>query len=851
MSRFTWRKAITIAVRESRASSGKFLFVALAVAVGVAALTGVRGYSRAFQNMLLSEARTLMAADMSVRIFGGATSEQVKAMEALGVDGVERTEIIETLSMMSSPTSPDPVLVSAKAVDPYVYPFYGEVRVQPEARLAALLDERTIAVSDDLPLRLRANVGDMVRIGGQEFRIGGIVTLEPDRMNGSLNVGPRILMSREGLERAGLIRLGSRAAHRYLFKLPVDGVTVAEVRRELVKTFPEGLVMDFRQTNPNIQRALDRSTIFLSLVSLIALIVGALGVAMAMHSHLRQKMDTIAIMKCIGARSSQVLKIYLAQTLLLGLGGGALGVVIGYGVQKAFPLLLARFFQAPKGINFDPVSAVQGIAVGVLTTLLFTLPPLLGIRRVRPGAIFRREMAEAKPAWGERWRRSRTSVLAAAVILAGLGGIAGWLAESPRVALWFVGGLSVSLLLLTGAAWLLLRGLKGFLRVTPLRLPATVRHGIANLYRPGNHAESVLVALGIGVTFTLTVYLLQHSVIEQVMGNAPPGIPNVFLINVTEPEIAGVQALLRKQPGVEGKVEIIPSVAARLISVDGEALEARRKIEGFERRFLRTRSISWAEPKPESVKLLSGKWWPTGSPEHFASLTEDAAKALQAKVGSRLEWDVNGRRVTASVVAIHRNEQVRMTANQEFVLNRAALSGVPQIFFGGIRVQPKLVAPLQRAMFEAYPTVTVINAADILAIVQDVVDQVASVVRFISVFAILAGAVILASSVAGTRFRRVREVVILKTLGARRNRLAMIFSIEFLILGVTAGLIGSLLASGFSSLLLTRLLEAEPRFDWLANGVTVVATALVANFAGWLASARILGQKPLEVLREE
>ncbi|HBY61257.1 MAG TPA: ABC transporter permease [Solibacterales bacterium] len=851
MSAFTWPKALTIALRESRASSGKFLFVILAVATGVAALTGVRGFSRAFQNMLLGEARTLMAADMSVRIFGGATDDQIAAMDALSARGVRRTEIVETLSMMSSPTAPDPVLVSAKAVDPSLYPFYGEVRLQPEAKLPALLDANTIAVSDDLPLRLKANVGAAVRIGGQDYRIGGIVTMEPDRMNGSLNVGPRILMSREGLERAGLIRLGSRAAHRYLFRLPAGGVGVEDVRRELLKTFPEGLVMDFRQTNPNIQRALDRSTIFLSLVSLIALIVGSLGVAMAMHSHLRQKMDTIAIMKCIGARSSQILKIYLAQTLLLGLAGGLIGVILGYGVQKAFPLLLARFFQAPKGLNFDPLSATQGIAVGVLTTLLFTLPPLLGIRRVKPGAIFRREMAEARPAWSERWRRWRASAAAGAVILAGLGAIAGWLAESPRVAAWFVGGLAASLLLLSAAAWLLLRALKAFLRLSPLRLPATVRHGIANLYRPGNHAESVLVALGIGVTFTLTVYLLQHSVIQQVMSNAPPGIPNVFLINVTEPEIEGVRALLRKQPGVENKIEIIPSVAARLVSVNGEPLEARRKMQGFERRFLRTRSISWAESKPEPVKVMDGKWWPAGAAEPVASLTQEAARALEAKVGSRLEWDVNGRKVIASVVAIHRNEQVRMTANQEFVLNRAALAGVPQIFFGGIRVQPKLVAPLQRAMFESYPTVTVINGADILAIVQDMVDQVASVIRFISLFAILAGAVILASSVAGTRFRRVREVVILKTLGAKRNRLAAIFSIEFLILGLTAGLIGSLLASGFSSLLLTRLLEADAHFDWLANGVAVLATALIANFAGWVASARILGQKPLEVLREE
>lgn len=846
--KFGWRAALRIALREARSSSLKFLFVVLAVAAGVGALTGVRGFSTSFERMLLDQARTMMAADLMVRIFGGATDQQVAAMDALAAKGLRRTEIVETLSMLSS-ASEDPALVSVKAIDPKVYPFYGEVKLVPKARLLDLLDDRTVAVSDDLPSRANVKVGDEVKIGAAEFRIGAVLGLEPDKMSGSMNVGPRVLMSRAGLERAGLLQIGSRASHRFLFKLPAGGPGVAEIRTALKKVFAEGLIVDFREVNPNIKRALERSTTFLSLVSLIALIVGSLGVAMAMQTHLRQKMDTIAIMKCLGAKNGQIVRIYVVQTLLLGLTGGLLGVLLGLGVQKVFPVLIARFFPAPPGTGFDPVSALQGMAVGVLTTLLFTLPPLLSVRRVKPGVIFRRDMAEARPNWRENLLRWRSSAAVAVLILAGVAGIASWLSESLRAGAWFAGGLLAGLIALSLIAWLLLRGLKIFLRVTPWKLAPTVRHGMANLYRPGNHAGSVLVALGVGVMFTLSVYLIQHSLLDQILRSVPPGVPNVFLINITNAEAGPLEALLKEQKGVAGGVQLIPSVAARLTSVDGGSLENRT--QPFERRLLRTRSISWADAPPPSVKILEGSWWQAGAEEPLASISGEAAKVLGVKVGSWLEWDVAGQKVRARVVALHRSEQVWTAANQEFILDRSALARAPVLYFCGIRAGARDVPAIQRNVHRKFPTVTVINAADVMALVQDVIDQVAVVVRFISLFAILAGVVILASSVAGTRFRRIREVVILKTLGAKRNRLAGIFSVEFVIIGLAAGVMGSVLATAFSSLLLKRLLDSQFQFQWAPNVTAIVATAVIANAAGWMASFRILGQKPLEVLREE
>ncbi|NUN02063.1 MAG: ABC transporter permease, partial [Bryobacteraceae bacterium] len=292
MNSFPWRTAFRIGWREARAAKSKFLFVILSVAAGVGAITGVRGFSEAFRGMLLREARTLMAADLSVRMFEMPDPAQSAAMKALEQKGIVRTWITETVSMMSARNLLDPLLVSVKAVQPALYPFYGQIRLSTGGTLRDKLTPDAVVVSADLLLRLDASIGDTIRLGESDYRIAAIVTMEPDRMTGSLNVGPRVMLSREGLDRSKIMAPGSRASQRFLFKLPSAGPGVETVRAELRRVFPSALIADFRQTHPLITRGLNRATTFLSLVSLISLIVGALGIATAVHSHLRQRMDS-------------------------------------------------------------------------------------------------------------------------------------------------------------------------------------------------------------------------------------------------------------------------------------------------------------------------------------------------------------------------------------------------------------------------------------------------------------------------------------------------------------------------------------------------------------------------------
>jgi len=852
---FSWSSAFKIAGREARASIGKFLFVILAVAAGVGALTSVRGFSGAFQSMLLRDARILMAGDLSVRLFNHPTPEQQAVFEKLGERGVERTWISETISMMSSQDSSRPLMVAVKAVEPDRYPFYGEIKLSPEADLNDILDAESMIVSSDLLLRLNLQRGDSVALGDEQFRIVAEVLVEPDRMTGTMNIGPRVLISREGLDRARLIQPGSRASQRYLFRLPPERISIVEARGVLETAFQGDRIVDFREAHPTLRRGLDRSTKFLSLVSLIALIVGALGVAMAMHSHLQQRLDTIAIMKCVGGRSGQIMRIYLLQTISLGLVGSLLGVVIGYGMQTLFPALIANYFPEISALDWQPIVALQGVLIGVLTTLLFTVPTLLSIRRVRPAVIFRRDMDRARLTIGERLRLWlwRGSFWPGAAILASIAALAVWLGESVELGAWFAGGLVVSLLILSAVASGMLRLLRVFPRWLPWRLPPSLRQGIANLHRPGNHTGAVLVSLGIGVTFTLCIYLIQSSVLSQMVRSAPPNMPNVFFINVTDQERDGLLEVLKQTPGIKDEPELSPSVAARLVGVDATPIED-MDLGNSSRRFRRTRTITWRSEQPENVEIIEGEWWPAERPaggRHQASASEGIAELLGVKLGSQVEWTVGGQTVLAKVVAIHRSERIRPGSSIGFILTPEALQGLPATYYGGVRVDPQQAIELQRIAFDRFPTITVINAADVLEIVQQVVDQIGLVVRFVSAFAILGGIIILASGVMATRFRRIREVAILKTLGATRRRVANMFSAEFLILGSVAGLTGAILASGFSGLLLERVLDAEYQFDAVASGVCVVATALLANLAGWLSSFRILGRKPLEVLRGE
>ncbi len=854
-----WSSAAKIAWRELHASKVKFLFVIFSVAIGVAALTGVRGFSDSFERTLLGEARTIMAADLSARMFRQPTSQEEHQLNALAAAGVDRTEVTEMTSMALSPADPVPLLISLKVVDPRKYPFYGSVQLDPAGDLGDLLTGSTVIVADDLLIRLRTQVGASLKIGDASFRIAAVLVREPDRMSSGMGLGPRVLMSEGALAKSGLLQQGSRAGERFLFKLPAS-VSIERSRARLEAILPDAQITDFRETNPVLTEGLNRSTGLLSLICLVAMVLGAIGVAMAMRAHLQQRVEVLAIMKSIGARSSDILRIYLLQTVLLGIVGGVLGVFFGLAVEWVFPSLLGSLLPMQAHFHFPLRSSLAGLGTGVLTTVLFCLPPLLDIRKVRPNLVLRRMVEEPAGDPGPvsfqrtwmRWRLrlwdGRAQWIVAVVILLGLAGIAAALSDSLVVGRWFAAALGAMLIVMLAGSAITLRLVRGFLEKTRRDLKPSIRHGLANLYRPGNQSAAVLAALGVGVMLILTVFLMQHSVVERMKMTAAPDTPNVFLVDIGSSEMAGVKHLLAAQPGVLGSLETLPVVSGRILSLDGNRVDDLR-LKNYPKRLLRSVSLTWSQDLPAGTEVVRGAWWGKDDTQSVA-VGERVAERLHLDIGSRIVLTSNSRTIEARVTALIKHDGEHVYGRSQFILTPNALAGLPVTWYGALHVAPKQVGTMQRALFSAYPTVTVINIADIFETIQGVIGQITEVVRFLAAFSILSGAIILASSIASTRFRRIREVVVLKTLGARRKYIVAVFSVEFMVLGLLAGVVGVIFANLLSAILVHRL-DVEFQVEWVAGLLAVFATVSLATATGWLASFRILGQKPLEVLREE
>lgn len=832
---------IRIAWRETKAAPGKFLFVVLSVALGAAALTAVTGFNESVRYTLLREARSLMAGDISLRMPIEPSGQEKKFLADLESQGIQTTRVTETVSMASTGQGP-PTLISVKGADLSRYPFYGQLTFDPPS---AHLDDKSVAVSDDLLLRLNLHVGDEVTVGNARYKIVARITKEPDRMTTGFTLGPRVLFTREGLAAAGIIIPGSRITERVLLKLP-DTQELTPVRRQLEQTFGRrARISDYTETNPQLTRSLDRATRFLSLVSLIALIVAGLGVGATMQSHLRQKMSNIAFMKCIGGRARQIIQIYVVQALMIGIVGSLTGAVIGAFAQAAFARLVAHYFDIAVILIWPWAAMLKGMTAAIATAILFALPALLAVAEVKPALILRREVSEER-----KQTRNARSIAAAIGIVAGLWGIAVWISSSVKYASVFGAVLLGSLIALGAFSALLLRGIRRLASHSTFRKSAALRHGIANLYRPGAHAAAILASLGIGVMFTVCVYFLQHSLLEEVKLTAPPDTPNLFLINITDDQRDGITQLINSESGVLDRQPLSPSVSAQIATIDGVPLEQIPLEEGA-RRFLNTQFVlTWAAEMPPATQILEGTWWPLRPQEPLVSVQEAAAQALGLKVGSIVEWTAIGGNVRARVANIRRTDAMRIGANNQFILSPGTLDNFSAVYYGALRVKPESIARLQGRIFEKYPTVTVINAADILDIIQDVMDRVSLAVRFVSGFAIFGGLVVLASSIAGTRYRRMREVAILKTIGATRSTLVRMFCTEFAVIGTVAGLIGGALAGIASSILIRELLDTPYGFSWMPVITAGVVTAVLTILTGWIASLGILDRKPLDILRQ-
>ena len=655
----TWRRAAVIAGRDLRSAPGKFVFVVLSVAVGVAALVGVRGFSESFRSTLTREARSLMAGDLSARLQQLPTKEETQKIRALASPqngSIRSTWITETISMASVPPDPVPILVSLKAVDPTQYPYYGQALLEPQMSLRSALTLDQVVVAEEFLIRLHAKVGDTLRLGGHSFRIAARLVQEPDRITAGAGLGPRVLISRAALNTTTLLAQGSRAAERLLVEMPPlsTAANLTSARKQIEAILPEAQVMDYREGNPALTEGLDRATAILSLICLVAMVLGAIGVAMSMHAHLEQRMDVLAVLKAIGAGSNDLLRIFLLQTMGLGLAGATLGVAIGGGVMLALPAVFGNLLPVHATLAFPWKSASAGLATGLLTTLLFCLPPLLDVRQVRPILVLRRMVEEPIP-WGSGLKGFTNGVLtwignhllqllASCLTLGALIAIAAVLSDSTKVGLIFGLAVVVILIVLLSLSAAFLRLLKWMLKLVRLHLPQSLRQGLANLYRPGNQSSAVLAALGTGVMLILAVYLMQSQVLREIQQTASPKLPNIFLVDITTDEVPAMKRFFATQPGPKpgekAELDLLPVVSGRFVSLNGVPLD-KLKVEHFPKRMLESVSLSWADTLPAGDRLRQGKWW-TDPNAHRIAIDEGTASRIHVGVGSNVQIEVSG-----------------------------------------------------------------------------------------------------------------------------------------------------------------------------------------------------------------
>ncbi|MCU0254974.1 MAG: FtsX-like permease family protein, partial [Acidobacteria bacterium] len=830
----------------------RMIFFAACLSVGVAAIVAVAGLSQGLSDGIRGEARSLLAADLVV----SGSRPLPAALDGIvaGVPGLRRADLREMATMAAALGTTDApgrsLLVQLKVVDGG-YPFYGRLELDPPRPLDELLAADTAVVGPELVTRLGLSIGSAIRIGGQRFRVAGIVRAEPDRAMAGFAIGPRVFVDGAGLERAGLDARGSRVEHKALLALEGDDGTAAEALAErLRRELPEATWYDvdtWREGQPALREGLKRAERFLGLVALLSLLVGGIGVAQASRAWMASRLDAIAVLRALGVRPREVFALYLGQAALLGATGSAAGAALGVLLSALAPLLLQDLLPAVPVRFFSAAAALRGLALGTLIAVAFSVPSLAAVWRVPPVRVLRRDAEPLAAPWPAR-------LGLAALVSSGVFLSAWAQAGALSTAAAFTLGIAGMVAALAAGAWLVAR-LVG--RGPRQAVPVWVRHGLAALARPGAATIGAIVALGLGVTVVLAMQIVQARLAEQLGSDVPTNAPSTFLVDIQPDQWDLLRAAL-VQEGAEG-IDTAPVVVGRLAAIDGrpiaELADPTTRPEDWEdgrRRWALTREqrITYRADLPEGNELVRGSLW--SDPDHpELSIEEDFAQQLGVTVGSSLTLDVQGIPLEFRVTSIRRVEWRTFGINFFLLAEPGSLDDAPQFRLATLRLPAARELAVQDRLAAAFPNVTLINVRQILDRVAAIIARLGQAVRFLGLFTVVAGVLILAGAIGATAARRGREVAVLKTLGMTRSGVAAVFSLEYALIGLVAGTVGAVGAAVLAWAVLTRGMEIAWRWPWATLAAGAALATLLSVAAGLAASRGALAKAPVEVLRSE
>ena len=842
--------ALRYALRELRGGlRGFYVFIAC-IALGVMAIAGVGSVAASLSDGLAREGRTLLGGDVAFSLI----QREAKPEELAFLRSRGQVSVAATLRSMVRTQDGRLALVELKAVDDN-YPMLGELTLDPKMPVADLLAERDgafgAAADATLLARLGLKLGDRVSVGSASFTIRSVVSAEPDKLAGGVGFGPRFLISEAALRATQLLQPGSLVRWIYRVRLP-DNATgdrdAAALTNDARAALPQAgwEIRSRDNASPQLERTVSRFSQFLTLVGLASLLVGGVGVANAVKSHIDRRRDVIASFKALGATGRDVFTIYLTQVIVLAGIGSLIGLVVGAALPFIVVGLFGKLLPLPVVPALHPAEMVLSLVYGLLTAVAFGLWPLAQAHDVPVAALFREAVLS-------EWHRPKLRYLGWMVlVVATLVAVVVGLAYDQRVALVFVASSFVVFALLR----LIAAGLMALARRLPRPGITMLRLAIANIHRPGALTPSVVLSLGLGLAVLVTITQIDGNLRRQFMAALPERAPSFYFIDIPSTEADQFSAFL-KQQSPQSTVEDVPMLRGRIVSARGVKVEDLKPSADAEWVLQSDRGLTYTAEVPRGSKVVEGRWWdPDYNGPPLVSFEKKLADGLGLKIGDEVVVNVLGRDITATISNMRTVDWQSLGINFVLVFSPNAFRGAPHTHIATLTEarpnsadSPAGDAALIKAVADAYPMVTSVRVREALETIGTVVSNLVLAIRAASAVTLVSAILVLGGALAAGHRHRVYDAVILKTLGATRARLLGAYALEYLMIGFATAVFGVIAGSVAAWLIVTRLMTLS--FLWDAgSAAVVVAAALVVTVGLGLAGTLLaLNQKPASVLR--
>ena len=841
-ARFVFRHAL----RESRASWKRLGLYMSSITLGVAALVAINSFRTNAKESVKSESRALLGADL--RVWSNRPFPQpMESVLDSATSKYKVARVTQLVSMGVNAYTGAARIVQLRAIEAG-YPFYGSIETLP-ANQWSTIQQRGRAVVDEAVLTdLGMSVGDSLLLGNASFVIAATFKKPPTDFSFRNIIGPRVYIAAADLPKTGLMRFGSLAQHQAYLR--IDNTKELNRYVDQHRVFFRRNMIGFDTAEGQSKRvasALEALSRFLGLVGLAALLLGGIGVATAVHVFVKSKRPVIAVLRCLGATQRAVFTAYLLQAAALSMIGAVAGVLLGFAVQALLPRVMSAVVPFDVAFSIDWVSVGAGLLVGLLTAILFAFIPLLSIRGVSPLQALRIEFESA-----ER-RIDPFRILAAVALIVGLTSLSIWQANAFEPGMGFAAGLGFTLLVLALVAWLLTRVTR---RLVPRRASFPVRQGVANLYRPHNQTVSVTLSLGFGVFVIATMVSVQNNLLGWLNVEKSKEAPNVLAFDIQADQLANVQAVFQRHHS--SSTTFTPIVPARISAMNGKTADYimshsnASKVEPWALR--REYRNTYRDTTVATETVVQGKWFDKkrvpGQPVPI-SMEEGLAEDLNLKLGDRVTWDFQGVPVETQITSLRKVDWAEFNTNFFVVFPTGVLENAPHTYVGLGRVAgPQARAALQKELVAGNSNVSIIDLATVREALESMISKVTLAIRFMALFSIVAGIIVLIGAVATSRFQRLRESALLKTIGASRKQITQVLVTEYAALGLLAGATGVTLAAGASWLLMTKFFKMAYHTPVLALFGVWVGVTVLAIVIGLANSRDVFRRAPLAVLRE-